>query len=259
MDKRRRKNHHSGRKTIVPRRGRRMKEPALPDLALMELRAAALFRHDAAGRIVTTNEHDPDRAPRLFLGRTTAGNLWRFRDDLTPDLVHDLDAVIAREPVAADLRQPPACLAALHDALGRQAPIVSTWQGPAWRFPDAIASSPDVIAIQPSTPGPLEEHFPYTAAHLEHLQPCRAVVLNGTAVSVCSSVRLTAAAAEAGVDTVPAFRGRGYATAVTAAWALAIRASGRVPLYSTAWDNFASQGVARRLGLILYGADCSLT
>ena len=48
-----------------------------------------------------------------------------------------------------------------------------------------------------------------------------------------------------------------HAAAVVAAWAAAVRASGRLPLYSTSWDNVASQGVARKLGLVLYGADLS--
>jgi hypothetical protein len=230
----------------------------LSDLALMDLHVFALFRHDAAGRIVTTNEPDGDRAPRLFLGRTAAGNLWRFRDDLPPTLVRELDAILAREPVAADPCRPPSGLAALRDALATHAPVADTWQGPAWCFPDPIAPPSNVVTVQPSTRHILQAHYPYTADHLEELQPCLAVVQNDTAVSICTTVRLTDAAAEAGVETVEAFRGRGYATAVATAWALAIRQSGRIPLYSTSWDNLASRGVARRLGLILYGIDCSL-
>ncbi|HZS91689.1 MAG TPA: GNAT family N-acetyltransferase, partial [Chloroflexota bacterium] len=46
--------------------------------------------------------------------------------------------------------------------------------------------------------------------------------------------------------------------AVVAGWARAIRASGRIPLYSTSWDNHASQAVARKLGLVQYGTDLSL-
>jgi predicted GNAT family acetyltransferase len=76
--------------------------------------------------------------------------------------------------------------------------------------------------------------------------------------SVCFSARNTPVAAEAGVDTVEEFRGRGYAPAVVAAWARAVRQEGRVPLYSTSWDNLASRSVARKLGLVMYGADFSL-
>jgi hypothetical protein len=45
---------------------------------------------------------------------------------------------------------------------------------------------------------------------------------------------------------------------VVAAWAATLRASGRVPIYSTSWDNLASQAVARKLGLPLFGAEMSL-
>jgi predicted GNAT family acetyltransferase len=65
-------------------------------------------------------------------------------------------------------------------------------------------------------------------------------------------------AAEAGVETDAAFRGLGFAARVTAAWALAIRASGRIPLYSTSWSNTASLAVARKLGLTQYATDWSL-
>ncbi len=61
------------------------------------------------------------------------------------------------------------------------------------------------------------------------------------------------------METLEEFRGRGYAAAVVAAWARAVRASGRIPFYSTSWDNIASQAVARSLGLIQYGSELSLT
>jgi RimJ/RimL family protein N-acetyltransferase len=66
------------------------------------------------------------------------------------------------------------------------------------------------------------------------------------------------AAAEAGVETLEAFRGRGLATAAVACWARAVQRSGRLALYSTSWDNAPSQAVARRLSARLYGENSQL-
>ena len=53
------------------------------------------------------------------------------------------------------------------------------------------------------------------------------------------------------------YRGRGLAQRVTAA--LAIRAPGRVPLYSISWTNHhASLAVARKLGLVAYTSTWSI-
>src|SRR6185436_13781001 len=86
-----------------------------------------------------------------------------------------------------------------------------------------------------------------------------AVVEHGQAVSVCFCARRSDVAAEAGLETAAAFRGRGLAARVTAAWALAIRASGRLPIYSTSWSNHASLAVARKLGLAACASDWSLS
>ncbi|MCA9983351.1 MAG: hypothetical protein KDE59_03615, partial [Anaerolineales bacterium] len=49
------------------------------------------------------------------------------------------------------------------------------------------------------------------------------------------------------------YRRRGYAAAAVAAWAQSLLTAGIVPLYSTAWENLASQGVARRVGFTAFG------
>lgn len=89
--------------------------------------------------------------------------------------------------------------------------------------------------------------------------PSIAVLENGHAVCVCTSVRIGALAYEAGLETDPNARRKGYAVIAAAAWAHTVRARGRLPLYSTSWENAASQGVAASLGAALYGTDFHIT
>ena len=61
--------------------------------------------------------------------------------------------------------------------------------------------------------------FEELVAELSDWQPFLAIVEESRAVSVCRSVRITAVAHEAGVETLPDFRGKGYAKDVVAGWA----------------------------------------
>ena len=231
------------------------------DRQLLELQADALFTHDERGRIGYVNEPGGDRAPRFFFGRTREGNFWRCRDDLAEGVVRQLDRLAAAEPVHGDLRAAPHNLAAFLATLHTGREIPSTGSGPAYRFPDAIPATSNVTRITRANLHLLRrmaEDLEAVAREFAGREPHLAVVEDGGAVSLCFSSRLTPRAAEAGVETLAAYRGRGYAPAVVVAWAHAVRATGRIPLYSTGWDNLASQAVARKLGLVQYGADLSI-
>ena len=231
----------------------------LTDLELMALHVRALFRTDERDRLLTTNEPDPPPAPRLYLGRTTAGNLWRLRHDLPETIARDLDAVLRAEPPATDLTQPPHVLQELSAFLAQQTPVTATSLGPAWRFPEPLPDPhPDIVRITPENDTVVRDVFPRLAADLPWSQPCVAILRDGRLASICFSSRNTPEAAEAGLETLEPFRGHGYAPAVATAWAHAVRAEGRIPLYSTDWDNLASRAVARKLGLVLYGADLTV-
>lgn len=228
------------------------------DLERMVLQIEALFTHDTAGRIVAVNEPDGGPAPVFFLGRTRRGNLWRIRHDLPPDLARQLAELAANEPVQADLRAEPRSLPAMREAL-RQAGIDPVAHGgPAYYFPAALPDVTDAIEISKENIHLMRRMTPYLEDVRPERVPCLAMIADGAAVSFCFSARLTGRVAEAGLETHADYRGRGYAGRVVAAWARAVRASGRIPLYSTSWDNLASQAVARKLGLIQYGTDLSL-
>jgi RimJ/RimL family protein N-acetyltransferase len=238
--------------------------PVNSDWDLMQIHVSALYRQDDRHRLVAVNEPGDPRpddppAPRLFLGRTRVGNLWRFRHDLANSSTIELEAVLRTEPVAVDLTQPPQCLTVLQATLARDAPLTGIWSGPAWRFPDEILPTEhEVIPVTTANDDLVRSIFPVLADDLPWRQPCLAIVTDGRLASLCYSARNTPIAAEAGVDALEEFRGRGYAPAVVAAWARAVRAEGRIPLYSTSWDNPASRSVARKLGLVQYGADLSI-
>lgn len=233
----------------------------LNDRQLLELQADALFTHDARGRIRRVNEPDGDRAPRFFFARSGEGAIWRCRDDLPHAMVRDLDRLAAEEPSGHDLREEPRHLSAFVAVLEPNGAATVIESGPAYRFPTVI---PDPVAIRrierADIPllGRIAPDLDQIAREFERREPRMAVIEDGAAVCLCYSARLTDRAAEAGVMTLEAYRGRGYAPLAVAAWARAVRASGRIPLYSTSWDNRSSQAVARRLGLIQYGTDLSI-
>jgi RimJ/RimL family protein N-acetyltransferase len=233
----------------------------LTDKQLLEIQARVLFTHTEQGRLLNINEPDGAVAPRFFLARSKAGNLYRFRQGLPAAIVAALSALADREPIPIDLREPPQHIHAYQKILAAHAPIQHIEHGPAYYFPDTIVPSSSAAATQITSANAhlLQPPFDWLPPVLNAMPPVFAVVQHGRAVAVCFSSRIPTVADEAGVNTMAGYRGRGYATAAVTGWAQAIRALGRIPLYSTSWDNVASQNVARKLGLVPYGDDLSIS
>jgi RimJ/RimL family protein N-acetyltransferase len=210
----------------------------------MRLHVEALYRHDARGRIASSNEWRPAPAPRFHLGRTSEGLVRRFRTDLPDALCAELEALAADE-------------SALARALAAHAPVERVWTGPAYALPAHATpvAHASVVAIDASNADLLRGGFEAWLDDVPHRRPFLAVLDGGRAVALCASVRISAAAHEAGVETLPAFRGRGYAVAAVAAWAEAVRRAGALPLYSTSSDNLASRRVAAKLAAREIGSD----
>lgn len=230
----------------------------LSDLEFMNIHARVLFTQDAESRLLFVNEPGSAvaPAPRFFLGRTRAGNVWRFRADLPESLTEELGSLCADEPpLNTEFDEPPRHAESYVRLLETDAPVKKVSKGPAFYFPENIAPSRQSVAVTEKDAERLQGGFEELIAELPAWQPFVALIEDGRAVSVCRSVRITPEAHEAGVETLPDFRGKGYAKDVTAEWARRVLAVGALPLYSTSWENKASQALARKLRLEYYGAD----
>jgi hypothetical protein len=212
------------------------------------------FVLDAAGRITSTREPQATPGPVFSLTRSTTSCVWAVRSDVTEEVANELNRLAREEPSMSDLRDAP-----LH--ADRYTLLIGdhVQSGPAFTFPQAITQPLGVVVIEDERL--LERHFRgWVAGEIgAGRAPMMAIIENGYPVSICFSARWSHVAAEAGVETATRFRGRGLAPRVTAAWALAVRASGRTPLYSTDWSNAPSLAVARKLGLDAYAADWSVS
>ena len=234
---------------------------------LMELQVRTLYRIDEAERLLCVNEEKSPPAPYFFGGRTQHGHVWRLRHDAPVALENELAALCHAEPMLDDLQAQtgaagavnlPLNYVAIKQLINRYWPVEAEWRGPAYFFPSNVVVSQPVVQIEQANLHLAQGPFAWLHDEWRLVQPCMAWVEQGQVAAVCFSSRLSAGAAEAGVWTAPEARGRGYAGVVVAAWAKAVQKDGRRPLYSTAWDNLASQAVARKLGLICYGEDWNL-
>jgi hypothetical protein len=242
----------------------------LSHLERLRLHVDTLFSSDPTGRLLRAREPDGARAPRFYLGRSPHGNLWRFRDDLSRASLRELSRLAGRErPLGLDLA-PPERLAAFRRVLadaGAGGDLLES-RGLAYCFPEGdarLATPPGekcrIVPLSEADARLLEGEFANMISQLSDRQPCFAVMAESRVVSLCCSARALwrekskLVAAEARVETLPEYRGRGFAPAVISAWAQAVSERGGLPLCSAAWDDAASQAVARRLGLVMYGED----
>lgn len=223
----------------------------------MQMHVQALYVHNEQSRIVSVNAWHGGVAPSFFLGRTEKGHLWRFRYDLPEDICEELKLRCEAEPLTTLER--PKYEDEYIRILSAYAPINRIWLGPAYGFPASATAAREPILIDEQNAYLLQGGLQDWTPDVQYQQPFVAMVIGGQAVAVCTSVRITDAAHEAGVETLAPHRRRGYAVSVVSAWASAVEKMGALPLYSTSTDNLPSQQVAARLGLSRYGIDFHIT
>lgn len=219
----------------------------LTHLELMEHHVNVLFKHDREKRLLVVNEPPYDVAPRIFIGATKLGSVVRFSNSLDAAIVEKLEQVMGRNPTN---------LGEIIKVLSLDGVFNHLSFGPAYVFPEIRdRTCTKVIKVTEENRVLLEPDFPYTFEDFDYKQPCFVIVENNMVVSICCSARQTSKADEASVFTHENYRGRAYGVQVTNAWASEVQKQGRIALYSTTWDNFASQSLARKLQMVQYGTD----
>lgn len=197
------------------------------------------------------NEPPYDVTPRIFIGATSMGSVVKYSNSLDSHIIEKLEQVIDLNPI--DLGE-------VIRVLSIDCELNELSFGPAYVFPDDRDSScTKAIRVTYENKELLKPSFPYTFENFEYKQPCFVIVENNIVVSICCSARQTSSADEASVYTHEDFRGRGYGVDVTNAWATEVQRLGRIALYSTSWDNFASQSIAKKLQLVQYGTDITMS
>ena len=159
------------------------------DLELMNIHVRTVFTHDTESRLLFVNEPDSSVIPAscLFLGRTRAGNTWRFRSDLPKKLREELDVLCADEPpVNTEFNEPPRHLESYMRLLEKHAPIEKFGNGLAYHFPqDALPPSRPLVAITEKNAETLQGGFENLIGELPAWQPFVALIEGNRAVSVC--------------------------------------------------------------------------
>ncbi len=228
------------------------------DLDWLTLQIGSLYEHNDDGRIVRFNDPsaEDDGAPFLFFGKTRLGNLWRLRAGLDEDLTRDLARLAGAERAVPDLEAVPERLHAMRVRIEERHPVTHAFSGLAYRFDDVGGRAGS--QARPLTPAEVSEAalaFPHLAGSLALRGPVFGILENGAPVSLAFCATTPGRGCEVGVETLAAYRGRGFAADAVDAWAAAMTRHGVVPLYSARLDNGASRAVARALELTPFASD----
>jgi len=222
----------------------------LSSMEMLKIQVSTLYTINEQQRLLSINEPGGGQAPSIFIGMTSAGSLIYYHEQLPPNLMDELGKDF----------ELPLDIPKLIRKVETFEPVNRVWMGPAYAFPELSHEwNQKVQLIGQEQRYLLAEHFPELTDHLYEKSPVAAYVIGDSAVAVCCSARLSDHGAEASLYTAPGYRGHGYAAETVKCWQYYVKERGRMPIYSTSWDNLASQQVARKLGLIQFGVDFSIT
>lgn len=208
------------------------------------------------GAILHENEPGLPPGPKLCWMEGAGARVVRLRHDITQADTIRLRNIIAAAPRWSDVQVDPARLGEALDILGGEVSrsLVYRLPGDVPPRPGAFVRSGtaqgDALLARIAAEGvPPHLHDAGFVGLEDFWAPWYVALEDGQIAAMAFAARLGPAAAEIGVYTFPAWRGRGLAAAVTAAWSAHPDLAGRDLFYSTHTSNLSSQRVAARLGL----------
>lgn len=167
---------------------------------------------------------NPDPIDRLYIFHDSQTYYRYLREDLPPILRQHLK--LLRETVIFD------DVEQIQQTLAEHQPCENVFRGRTYIFPE------DCLDL------PFDDHkILYNGSNCE-------IAIGSEIVASCTSVREDATAAEAWVHTHGAFRGHGFGSRVTLAWARQMTEKGKIAFYSHSVENIASRKLIEKLPFV---------
>jgi hypothetical protein len=245
----------------------------MADTSVLAIRAETSFVFTEGGRIARVADPDRGPGPRFALWGSADTNVAFVRHDVGDSTAREILDFATRESPLARRDSTPVHADWYVQLLETEAPVVDRGAGVSYWFPEDFAYEHDVMLATSDMSHAERERYgvgpdavlpePFVALDFSTVgrlwEPWCVALHDGAIASMAETVRLAGGGAEVGVNTVPSMRGRGFAAAATAGWALSPSLAGRMRFYSTGTTNQSSQRVTERLGLRFLGATFSVT
>jgi hypothetical protein len=239
--------------------------------ALLALQIATGTVLSPEGRMLRVNSADTFAPPRMYLSGCSTGWIVRLRHDVEAQAAEAIEELAAREPPVSAPGATPRFAERYREILGVSAPLSDHDFGPIHRLPNGSASPRQGAIVSSGTAdgnallARLTQHgVPANlidvgfAGLSDFWEPWCAALEDGEIAAIAFAARLGPFGADIGVTTMEPFRGRGFASAATAAWSAHPALRERTLFYSTHRDNLSSRRVIARLGLPFLGESMRL-
>lgn len=244
-----------------------MNNPANDSLGLFHIHLGMSLVFTESDQILYALDGSP--GPRLVVCGHQTGSWVLIRNDIGVDTAAEIRRLVNEEPILNTVGSEPAQLERYLEMLTREAQVQRYNTGALlYSFPSDFTYQHNLSLITSDSdtgkafladlpPGFRVQGYNSPVADIR--APWCIALHDGQIASIVETVNIGPLGAETGVNTVPSFRGRGFAAAATAGWASLPSLRPRFLFYGTDRWNRSSRRVTDRLGLQFIGSSFSIT